>query len=236
MRALAVVIAAALATCAGCVSSITRYTIPRTPPPEGFYVTVNKGSIAATDHVLSATSASIKRGTDTGAVTGDDAVPRRESAPADKKDEGPSKKSDGVPPAPDGDTKGANDAARDAAAPSDKAARDAPADGKKPADTTDDTAKSAVKESEKETKPVDAKDAAADEKARQATTDSVRTGRSSSQGVLGLVAWGDSSIRKAADEAKITRVHSVDYERVMLRLPYFNWLIYESLTVIVTGD
>jgi hypothetical protein len=38
-----------------------------------------------------------------------------------------------------------------------------------------------------------------------------KTGVATTQSILGLVAWGDGSIRAAAEEGKITKVNSVDY-------------------------
>ena len=39
-----------------------------------------------------------------------------------------------------------------------------------------------------------------------------KTGTATSQSILGLVAWGDGSIRAAADNGKIVKINSVDYK------------------------
>jgi len=57
-----------------------------------------------------------------------------------------------------------------------------------------------------------------------------KTGMSTCKSILGLVAWGDASIRAAAEEGKITKVNSVDYSADS----FFG--VYGKYTTTVYGD
>lgn len=58
----------------------------------------------------------------------------------------------------------------------------------------------------------------------------LKTGTASTGSILGLVAWGDGSIRAAAANGGITKVNNADYE-------YFNVIgIYQRYTTIVYGE
>lgn len=60
------------------------------------------------------------------------------------------------------------------------------------------------------------------------TTEKRGTGWTKS--VLGLFAWGDASMRSAAESAGITKIEHVDYE-------FYNVLgVYSRFTIIVTGQ
>jgi hypothetical protein len=62
------------------------------------------------------------------------------------------------------------------------------------------------------------------------TAISGKVGRASSKDILGLVAWGDASVRAAADEGGLTTVDHIDYE-------FFNVLFFFSkYTTIVYGQ
>jgi len=57
-----------------------------------------------------------------------------------------------------------------------------------------------------------------------------KVGTSTSKSILGIVAWGDGSIKAAAADGKITKVQSVDYNAD-------NFLgVYGKYTTVVYGD
>jgi len=57
-----------------------------------------------------------------------------------------------------------------------------------------------------------------------------RKGRSSSAAVLGLFAWGDSSVKAAAENGGISQLKHIDYR-------FFHVLgIYQEFTTVVYGD
>ena len=57
-----------------------------------------------------------------------------------------------------------------------------------------------------------------------------KTGRASSNQVLGLFAWGDASTQAAAKNGSITKIDHADYE-------YMNvWFFYARFTTIVIGE
>lgn len=57
-----------------------------------------------------------------------------------------------------------------------------------------------------------------------------KTGTSTSQSILGLVAWGDGSIRAAADNGKIVKINSIDYKADSVLG------VYSKYTTIVYGE
>lgn len=57
-----------------------------------------------------------------------------------------------------------------------------------------------------------------------------KTGQATSKSILGLVAWGDSSIKAAAEEGKVVKVNSVDYQADNL------FGVYGKYTTIVYGE
>jgi len=57
-----------------------------------------------------------------------------------------------------------------------------------------------------------------------------KTGTATCKSVLCLVAWGDASIKAAADDGKLTKVNSVDYSADSL------FGIYGKYTTTVYGD
>jgi len=65
---------------------------------------------------------------------------------------------------------------------------------------------------------------------------SSKTGKATSQGVLNLVAWGDSSIQTAISNAGCKKIHHIDYEHFNFYLPYLNINIYEEYTTVVYGE
>jgi hypothetical protein len=56
-----------------------------------------------------------------------------------------------------------------------------------------------------------------------------KVGRSSSSNILGLVAWGDASVRAAAEEAELTAVDHIDYEFSSV------FIFYAKYTTVVYG-
>ena len=57
-----------------------------------------------------------------------------------------------------------------------------------------------------------------------------KRGTSTSQAVLGIVAWGDASTRAAAEQGGITTIRGADYEF------YTVFGVYSTYTTIVYGD
>lgn len=57
-----------------------------------------------------------------------------------------------------------------------------------------------------------------------------KTGQATSKSILGLVAWGDSSIKAAADEGKVVKINSIDYQADNL------FGVYGKYTTIVYGE
>jgi len=57
-----------------------------------------------------------------------------------------------------------------------------------------------------------------------------KVGHSTAKSVLGLVAWGDASIKAAATDGKIVKVQSVDYTADNL------FGVYGKYTTVVYGD
>jgi hypothetical protein len=57
-----------------------------------------------------------------------------------------------------------------------------------------------------------------------------RSGKSETMSILGLVALGDGSVKAAADNGRISTIHSADYE-------YFNVIgIYQRYRTVVYGE
>jgi hypothetical protein len=67
-------------------------------------------------------------------------------------------------------------------------------------------------------------------------TKASKIGYATSKGVLMLVAWGDSSIKAAMDEAGCSTVHHIDYDHFNLTVPYIGLPIYEEYTTTVYGE
>lgn len=68
------------------------------------------------------------------------------------------------------------------------------------------------------------------ENAESQVAPSLKEGRASSHNILGLVAYGDSSLEAAAAQGNITTAHTADYD-------YFNVLfVYQRYTTIVRGE
>lgn len=65
---------------------------------------------------------------------------------------------------------------------------------------------------------------------------SSKIGKATSQGVLNLVAWGDSSIQAAISTAGCKKVHHIDYEHFNFFLPYIGLNIYEEYSTVVYGE
>ncbi|HNR88502.1 MAG TPA: TRL-like family protein [Spirochaetota bacterium] len=63
-----------------------------------------------------------------------------------------------------------------------------------------------------------------------ANLNSPKVGRATASSVLGIVAWGDSSIKKACESAGITKIHHVDYEDFNILL------VYMTYTTVVYGE
>lgn len=64
----------------------------------------------------------------------------------------------------------------------------------------------------------------------QETSRGEKRGVSAVQNVLGIVSWGDASIRAAAEQGGITTIESADYE-------FFGVLgVYSRYTTVVYGD
>jgi len=63
-----------------------------------------------------------------------------------------------------------------------------------------------------------------------------KIGKSSSTGVLNLVAWGDASIQSAMNNAGIKKVHHIDYNHFNFVIPYLNIPVYEEYTTSVYGE
>lgn len=57
-----------------------------------------------------------------------------------------------------------------------------------------------------------------------------KVGRASSKDILGLVAWGDASVRAAADQGGLTTVNHIDYEFVNVLF------FFSKYTTIVYGQ
>jgi hypothetical protein len=58
-----------------------------------------------------------------------------------------------------------------------------------------------------------------------------KSGTACTQGVLGLVQWGDSSLKAAAEEGKITQVKSMDISQYSIL-----FYVYSKTCVIVNGE
>jgi hypothetical protein len=83
----------------------------------------------------------------------------------------------------------------------------------------------------------DAKKESGETKTGDTSSQKLKIGEAKSQGILQAVAWGDSSIKTAAEKAGIKKIISVDYEHVAVALPFWGRLvIYESFTTIVQGE
>lgn len=68
------------------------------------------------------------------------------------------------------------------------------------------------------------------ENADSAVSPTLKSGKASSHNVLGLVAWGDSSLEAAAADGGIATATTADYD-------YFNVLfVYQRYTTIVRGQ
>lgn len=68
------------------------------------------------------------------------------------------------------------------------------------------------------------------ENAQSQVAPSLKQGRASSHNILGLVAYGDSSLEAAAAQGNITTAHTADYD-------YLNVLyVYQRYTTVVRGE
>ena len=57
-----------------------------------------------------------------------------------------------------------------------------------------------------------------------------KSGTASTESILGMVAWGDGSLKTAAANGKLTKVNHIDYE-------YFNVLgVYQCYTTVAYGE
>jgi hypothetical protein len=57
-----------------------------------------------------------------------------------------------------------------------------------------------------------------------------KMGKAVSKSVLGLVAWGDCSVKAAAESAGITKIHHIDYEDFNI------FFFYMEYTTVVYGE
>lgn len=60
---------------------------------------------------------------------------------------------------------------------------------------------------------------------------STKTGEAAAYSVLGLVGWGDASVKKASENGKIQKIHHVDYNEMIVFLGVFT-----RYKTIVHGD
>ncbi len=63
-----------------------------------------------------------------------------------------------------------------------------------------------------------------------------RKGRSSSYALLGLVAFGDASLKGAMEAGGIKSLHASDYEYVRINLLWTPFVIWEQYTAVVYGE
>jgi hypothetical protein len=61
--------------------------------------------------------------------------------------------------------------------------------------------------------------------------ENVKKGMSTAHSVLGVVAWGDASVSKAAEKAGIIKIHHVDYEDFIILFG-----VYTTYTTVVYGN